>query len=78
MQGQSLEEGLVSPRTGVIIAYVPPWNVDLKAADPPAGELIWRAFAQFVKKTSMPDSVLFIARIYFPLIWAFSLSIYLL
>jgi len=47
---------LGSPRTG-IIAHVHPETSILKQQTHQSGEPIWRAFTQFVKKTSVPDSV---------------------
>ena len=49
---------LGSPRTGVI-AHVHPETSILKQQTHQSGEPIWHAFTQFVKKTSVPDSVIF-------------------
>ena len=46
-----------SPRTGVI-AHVHPETSISKQQTHQSGEPIWHAFTQFVKKTSVPDSVI--------------------
>ena len=48
---------LESPRTGVI-AHVHPEKSISKQQTHQSGEPIWHAFTQFVKKTSVPDSVI--------------------
>jgi len=48
---------LGSPRTGVI-AHVHPEMSISKQQTHQSGEPIWHAFTQFVKKTSVPDSVI--------------------
>ena len=48
---------LGSPRTGVI-AHVHPETSISKQQTHQSGEPIWHAFIQFVKKTSVPDSVI--------------------
>ena len=48
---------LGSPRTGVI-AHVHPEMSISKQQTHQSGKPIWHAFSQFVKKTSVPDSVI--------------------